>query len=464
MSRVRRFAMALLMGALLLAPLPAAAQGGGPVYIVQQGDTLGGIARMFGTTLEALVSANGISDPSKIFPGVELIIPGFEGVQGVLTLRPIAFGETLESLSLRYAVDAHELARLNRLVNPAGAYAGQLLILPVREQVEVDQGVTVFQTQKGEGRLMAAAQHGVNPWDVKHVWAEKPRLWTLPGEVWTAAGGDAPPTGLPSPIGDIAITPSPVVQGHTTEITVASEDPIWIEGELGGRSLAFFQSGAQGMVALQGIHALADPGLQMLTLRFFFTPGDQPALSFQMPVRVIEGGYGFQYLNGVPPETVDPSVVEPEEALIRSLLAEATPDRLWDGPFDYPSTYYTASFISVFGTRRSYNGGALNYYHTGLDFYGRDNPIYAPARGRVVFAGPLTIRGNATYIDHGWGVYSGYLHQSEIYVKEGDLVERGQLIGKVGGTGRVTGPHLHWEIWVGGVPVDPLDWVENSYP
>ena len=67
-------------------------------------------------------------------------------------------------------------------------------------------------------------------------------------------------------------------------------------------------------------------------------------------------------------------------------------------------------------------------------------------------------------IDHGWGVYTGYMHQSEILVEAGDFVEKGQLIGLVGGTGRVTGAHLHWEIWVGGVQVDPVEWLENSFP
>jgi murein DD-endopeptidase MepM/ murein hydrolase activator NlpD len=82
----------------------------------------------------------------------------------------------------------------------------------------------------------------------------------------------------------------------------------------------------------------------------------------------------------------------------------------------------------------------------------------------VVFAGPLTVRGNSTIIDHGRGIYTAYLHQSEILVKPGDLVSTGQVIGKVGGTGRVTGPHLHWEVWNGGVQVDPMDWLEQSYP
>ena len=74
------------------------------------------------------------------------------------------------------------------------------------------------------------------------------------------------------------------------------------------------------------------------------------------------------------------------------------------------------------------------------------------------------MRGNTTIIDHGWGVYSGFWHQSEIEVQVGDIVEQNQVIGVVGGTGRVTGPHLHWELWVNGIQVDPFDWLVNTYP
>jgi len=82
----------------------------------------------------------------------------------------------------------------------------------------------------------------------------------------------------------------------------------------------------------------------------------------------------------------------------------------------------------------------------------------------VVFTGSLAVRGNATMIDHGWGVYSAYLHQTEFKVNVGDRVEAGQVIGLAGQTGRVAGPHLHFEILVGGVPVDPLDWMEQVFP
>jgi len=74
------------------------------------------------------------------------------------------------------------------------------------------------------------------------------------------------------------------------------------------------------------------------------------------------------------------------------------------------------------------------------------------------------VRGNATMIDHGWGVYTGYYHQKEIYVQVGDRVQAGQLIGLVGSTGRSQGPHLHFEVWVNGVQVDPLDWLSQTFP
>jgi len=90
--------------------------------------------------------------------------------------------------------------------------------------------------------------------------------------------------------------------------------------------------------------------------------------------------------------------------------------------------------------------------------------IFAVADGTVVYTGSLDVRGNATIIDHGWGVFSAYYHQSDILVNVGDHVIAGQQIGKVGETGRVTGPHLHFEVWVNGVQVQPLDWLRNQYP
>jgi murein DD-endopeptidase MepM/ murein hydrolase activator NlpD len=166
----------------------------------------------------------------------------------------------------------------------------------------------------------------------------------------------------------------------------------------------------------------------------------------------------------VPAETIDPENTRPENDLIASVINRVSDQKHWEGALSYP-TAYTDAFPSYFGSRRNYNGQGYYWYHSGLDLYGgTGTPINAPASGRVVYTGLLEVRGNVTFIDHGWGVFTGYLHQSAIEVEQGDWVERGQLIGYVGGTGRVTGPHLHWEVWVGGVPVDPLEWTSNVFP
>jgi murein DD-endopeptidase MepM/ murein hydrolase activator NlpD len=145
-------------------------------------------------------------------------------------------------------------------------------------------------------------------------------------------------------------------------------------------------------------------------------------------------------------------------------MAPVSADKLWTRLWGWPHDLVT-NVTSEFGVYRVYNGGLAESFHYGVDFGGGALlNIYAPAPGRVVFAGPLDIRGNITIIDHGWGVYSAYLHQQEMYVRVGDVVEPGQVIGIVGKTGRVSGPHLHWEVWVGGVPVEPLDWLAQVFP
>ncbi len=451
---------------LILIVLPATtvkAQGGGPTYIVEPGDTLSGIARRFGTTVEAMVVANGIDDPSKLYPGAELTIPGFEGVAGVLTLQEVALGEDLNSLSLRYNVSADALARLNRLVRIDRLYVGQSLIVPEPSEGAIPgDDVGAFLPHLGETRLEIAVRAGISPWDLRHSAMDPLRFWVMPGNLLTDSMGWG--TSLPEPFTSISIEPLPVVQGHTVVLRAGVSRPIRLEGSLGDHPLTFFQTDEGALVALQGIHALAEPGFIDLELRMALSEGEENSYTFQQPVLVEDGDYGFQYLVGVPAETVDLEIIQPEEEFVAELLAPVTPDKQWEGSFDYPSRYYTDEFIAGFGVRRNYNNGALMYYHTGVDFYGINIPIYAPASGVVVFAGPLLIRGNVTYIDHGWGVYSGYFHQSEMFVQEGDIVERGQEIGIVGSTGRSTGPHLHWEIWAGGVPINPLDWVDPGYP
>jgi murein DD-endopeptidase MepM/ murein hydrolase activator NlpD len=90
--------------------------------------------------------------------------------------------------------------------------------------------------------------------------------------------------------------------------------------------------------------------------------------------------------------------------------------------------------------------------------------VYAPADGTVVFTGTLAVRGNAIVLDHGWGVMTGYWHLSAIHVTTGDVVAQGQHIGDIGNSGLSTGPHLHWEMRVNGVPTSGLQWVREEFP
>jgi murein DD-endopeptidase MepM/ murein hydrolase activator NlpD len=135
-----------------------------------------------------------------------------------------------------------------------------------------------------------------------------------------------------------------------------------------------------------------------------------------------------------------------------SRSAHAT-SRQWDGAFLLPRD---SRITSPFGSGRMYNGKVTSR-HLGTDFNGAvGDPIVAPNRGRVVLVANFYLAGRVLYLDHGSGLISAYFHLSRALVKTGDLVEKGQVIARVGRSGRVTGPHLHWVMRYGGVTIDPL--------
>ncbi|HEY1951657.1 MAG TPA: M23 family metallopeptidase [Gemmatimonadaceae bacterium] len=127
---------------------------------------------------------------------------------------------------------------------------------------------------------------------------------------------------------------------------------------------------------------------------------------------------------------------------------------MWTDSFIEPRT---SVITSEFGSGRVFNG-ALTTRHLGVDFRGAmGEPIRASNRGVVALVDRFFLAGNVVYVDHGGGVVTAYFHMSKPLVAKGDTVERGQVIGLVGNTGRVTGPHLHWAARYGAVTVNPLD-------
>lgn len=161
--------------------------------------------------------------------------------------------------------------------------------------------------------------------------------------------------------------------------------------------------------------------------------------------------------------TVDENFVTPpasaegriaaDAKLLASTWAHSSPDRLWTDSFIRP---VPQPANSAFGTRSIFNGKPRNA-HGGADFLSpAGTPIHAPNAGRVVVARDLYYSGNTIVIDHGLGMFSMLAHLSEIRVHEGDRVDEGQVVGLVGATGRVTGPHLHWAVRANDARVDPL--------
>ncbi|WP_411268824.1 M23 family metallopeptidase [Laspinema sp. D2d] len=138
-----------------------------------------------------------------------------------------------------------------------------------------------------------------------------------------------------------------------------------------------------------------------------------------------------------------------------------TPEKFWNGAFLRPND---GPITTIYGVRRYYNGVfADDYYHRGVDYAGpQGSPVVAPSAGRIALVGResegFEIHGNVVGIDHGQGLTSLYLHLSRIDVKEGDMVQPGQVIGAVGSTGASTGPHLHWGLYVHGQSIDPVPW------
>jgi len=137
-----------------------------------------------------------------------------------------------------------------------------------------------------------------------------------------------------------------------------------------------------------------------------------------------------------------------QTAAYRQFSPSQPSNLLFDKPVDGPLS-------SPFGLRRFFNGEERNP-HSGLDFAARTGtPIKAPAAGRVILTGDYFFNGKTVFLDHGQGLISMFCHLSAVDVKTGDQLGRGDILGKVGATGRATGPHLHWNVSLNDARVDP---------
>ncbi|GMT49677.1 MAG: hypothetical protein IEMM0008_1216 [bacterium] len=145
----------------------------------------------------------------------------------------------------------------------------------------------------------------------------------------------------------------------------------------------------------------------------------------------------------------------------------SSPKKRWAGLFKWPIRT-SRSRVRSFGRYRTYILGkntVIRAYHRGIDISSpKGTPVKASNNGIIAVAAHYNIRGNAILINHGQGIYTAYYHLSRIRVKVGQSVKKGELIGRVGTTGLSTGPHLHWELRINGVSVNPDHWCRYLYP
>lgn len=438
-----------------------------PTYTVQSGDTLADIAIRFNTTVVELLRANDISDPNFLYEGMILTIPNLEEVSGDINSNIVPIGSSLRHLVIDRYISLDEISRINKLTSASQVYAGASLIL-----AQTAEDISANPVPTRLSLLELSANQQISPWVIILSIQQPDRTMLLPGDYYPGTIDQASATTnlYSSIVQTMDIHPLPLVQGQTTVVRIKTTEPVQLEGNLAGNNLFFVQQDANEYIALQGIHAMHPVGLSEFSLSITASYGD--IYSISQPILVAAGKFRSDQRLIVDPATIDRANTEPEDILVRNVISQFTTNKLWSDPFivpiDVPPGVYAdpTCVTDRFGNRRAYNDGDFDYFHTGLDLTtcGNTLNIYATAPGRVVMAEELVVRGNFTLIDHGWGVFSGYGHQLEMFVKEGDYVEAGQLIGFVGKTGRVTGPHLHWEIWVNGIQVNPTEWLDNQYP
>jgi murein DD-endopeptidase MepM/ murein hydrolase activator NlpD len=227
-----------------------------------------------------------------------------------------------------------------------------------------------------------------------------------------------------------------------------------LEGSLGPRALVFFPY-AGGHAAVVGVDLETKAGAQPWRLALLEPGHDPRSLTGRLtvhkrefPVQRLTLPPGMVFLD---PETERRAVSEGER--LSTLYRTVTSERLWRGPFARPVAGNEAP--TGFGSRRIINGQP-RAAHSGVDYAAaRGTPVVAANSGRVALVGDYFFPGRLVVLDHGLGVYTLYFHLDSVAVNDGDVVDRGHILGTVGATGRATGPHLHFGALVGGARIDP---------
>lgn len=255
---------------------------------------------------------------------------------------------------------------------------------------------------------------------------------------------------------EVSVTPSTLHPGDVARVEISGVvDGDHPTGTAFTQDLTFhFDRQRHKHHALVGIDLDTKPGTY--PLRIDHVGAQQPAA---LTLRVVPKQFAERRLR-VPGAYVEPppealEQIKRDSAVLAGAYARVSP-RKWRDAFVLP---VDGKPTSNFGTRSYYNGQPRSP-HAGVDFVGKTGtPIRAANRGEVVVAAPMYFTGNTVIVDYGDRLFSVFAHLSALHVKSGDTVEADTIVGLVGATGRVTGPHLHWSVRLNGARVDPLSLV-----
>jgi len=247
-------------------------------------------------------------------------------------------------------------------------------------------------------------------------------------------------------------------QGNILVIKVPTDDTVThVQGRFLGRTISFFPESrrdeSQGFVGLLGLDLQDEPGTHPLTVS---VKSGERTLTLNYSVVVVKEQFRVEHLK-LPRDKVDLDETglarwKAEQQLVQEALAADSQVRLWQSGFVEP---VNGKRTGIFGSVRIMNGQPRNP-HNGEDIGAPPGTDVAATNDGVVrLAVDHIFSGKGVYLDHGLGFYSMYFHLSELLVKEGEAVKAGQIIGKVGATGRATGPHLHWGVKLNGARVNP---------
>ena len=257
-----------------------------------------------------------------------------------------------------------------------------------------------------------------------------------------------------------------ISQGEAVLLSVASDTSLdKMTAEVFDKQFQLFPSGNR--LVWQGIIAIdlaCTPGSYTILVRAWNRNSEKPAAEKIYPIKVKGREFAERRLKVakkyVSPPQAEMERINKEAATTKKLFTLNTQEKFWDGDFLKP---VPGGITSPFG-RKNFVNDQPRSPHSGVDLRGAvGTPVKNPAKGKVILTEDLYFAGNTVMIDHGFGLISYFCHLSEIKVKPGDLVSQGTVVGLVGSTGRVTGPHLHWTIKLLGLRVDPMSVLELKF-